>query len=815
MDDQDHLDEQYDEHQYTPEHGYPSEHGLDEHLNDAEPYGADDVNGPNDESFYDPVAHAESHNVEYEQGNDSIDYEPPSPSYPYPEDQLPPDYELQTDDLDGRDTSGNPRHVSELYTQDVLANELDQSSSVISEYLKSRDPDWNNVPQRTEPLNLLELPVDVLRLIVKEVCCVSTPCRCVRSLLTSFQITHTNDLTSLALTNSTLHNLAIPHIYSRFDIVWPDALITPTEAKSVDALTYGLSTLCLGSSFARTTSKLRMNGKSTGPLAKFAGNDYAKFTRKFSLGNGPGDWVSEYMINKESGKMLGTLVALAVAKMVNLETFIWDMPTGVLADIFMALASLPDSSESGECQLERVWVRWHDNSDIGVSSSSSSSPGPAAAPTAVVPAGSTLTPIGISLPSTAAHPPPKPAIVYSGNHVEYPTFSVLPPLKRLTVLDIDELAYLDELSVLIERSAETLQELRIGISTKAVQHDFVQTWDGPDLAQVDHNASWPGESSIGERRLGGVLGVLVGRIYDIRRKAKANGGPVTSPLDGVLNSETPTATSPSTAPSPTLEEEPASAVSQSQPDPAVLDDTASPVLDTDLKSPSSAVDPPACESPPRARLTGKLKLKTFELERVPLSMQVCSQAIDWTVLTNLTILECAQHENLWKLLKKQFQPQPQVSGYGISPTSSKPMPDAPPKYVLNLKHIQTDVTSPALIAFMRETLAPDTLETLFLQDRRRVGSGGASVPPPVTLDTIFRGAIKRHRGSLRRLLLDSSAKSTSGGSNADTLRWRSWCLHTKILQYLTSMRMSNLRELSVSINYNDWVCCSYCFCPLH
>lgn len=590
--------------------------------------------------------------------------------------------------------------------------------------------------------------------------------------------------------------------------MWPDAHTTTTEAKSVDALTYGLSTLCLGSPFARTTRRLRKDTESTaGPLAKFAGNDYAKYTRKFSLGNGPNDWVSEYMISKESGKMLGTLVALAVAKMVSLETFIWDMPTGVLSDIFMALASLPDNSESGECQLERIWIRWHDNSDAGVSSSSSSSPGPAAPSSAVVPAGSTLTPIGISLPSTAAHPPPQPTIPYSENHVEYPTFSVLPSLKSLTVLDIDELAYLDEMSVLIERSAETLQELRVGISAKAIHHDFVQTWDGPELAQVDHNASWPGESSIGKRRLGGILGVLVGRIYDIRRKAtEPKAEPVSTQHGDVASSQTPTATSPTTSPS--LGNGP-SALPGSQPSPSALGGTPIPVLDTSLASrPSSVVEPartPAPATPPRARLTGKLKLTTLELERVPLSMQVCSQAFDWSLLTNLTVLECAQHENLWKLLKKQFLPQPQVSGYGISPTSSKPRPNAPLQYVLNLKCLHTDVTSPALIAFIRDTLAPNSLETLFLQDRRRITSA-SSATPPVTIDTIFKGAIKRHRSSLRRLLLDSSAKSLSGGaSNSDNTRWRSWCLPTEILQYTTSGRMSNLRELSVAIDYKDWV----------
>lgn len=634
-------------------------------------------------------------------------------------------------------------------------------------------------------------------------------------LLTYPEITHTNDLTSLALTNSTLHNLAIPHIYSRFDIVWPDAHTTQLEAKSVDALTYGLSTLCLGSAFARTTRRLRGNGNTTpGPLAKFAGNDYAKYTRKFSLGNGPNDWVSEYMITKESGKMLGTLVAMAISKMVNLENFIWDMPTGVISDIFMALASLADSSETGRCNLERIWIRWHDNSDTGASSSSSS-PGPAAAaPTAVVPAGSTLTPIGISLPSTAAHPAPKPTIAYSENHVEYPTFSVLPPLKSLAVLDIDELAYLDEISILIERSAESLQELRIGISPKAIHHDFVQTWDGPELEQVDHNASWPGESKIGERRLGGILGVLVGRIYDIRRKPVKAQSLSLSLSNAAWSEQTysqsyATNVQPLPVPSPGAPPSSNDAVAATvQSESPSTGAAAIPKLDTSLLSrPLSRLDPLTIsdsKTPGRKRLEGKLKLKTLELERVPLCMHVCSRAFDWTVLTNLTILECAQHENLWKLLKKQFQPQPQVSGYGISPTSSKPVPNAPLQYALNLKHIHTDVTSPALITFIRETLAPNSLQTLFLQDRRRPGGSAGSGPPPVTIDTIFKGAIKRHRSSLRRLLLDSSAKSTSSG-NAEVVRWRSWCLPTEITAYITSGRMPNLKELSVSIEYKDWV----------
>lgn len=148
---------------------YSSDHEPDP---DAHAHAHDDTDySANDDLYYDPDAHAESHNVDYDQDNDNIDYEPPSPSFPYPDDQLPPDSELQFDDLDARDgESRNPRHVSELYANDVTGNEPDQDNSVISEYLRSKDPDWDNVQQRTEPLNLLELPVDVLRLIVKEVC---------------------------------------------------------------------------------------------------------------------------------------------------------------------------------------------------------------------------------------------------------------------------------------------------------------------------------------------------------------------------------------------------------------------------------------------------------------------------------------------------------------------------------------------------------------------------------------------------------------------------------------------------------------------
>jgi hypothetical protein len=77
-----------------------------------------------------------------------------------------------------------------------------------------------------KPKSLLDLPLDILKEIVREV-------------------THTNDLTSLALCHSALHQLTVPHIYSRFDIVWPDSSTHAEPRSGVDALTYGLSTLVM------------------------------------------------------------------------------------------------------------------------------------------------------------------------------------------------------------------------------------------------------------------------------------------------------------------------------------------------------------------------------------------------------------------------------------------------------------------------------------------------------------------------------------------------------------------------------------------
>ena len=170
-------------------------------------------------------------------------------------------------------------------------------------------------------------------------------------------------------------------------------------------------------------------------IRKRRGNYYSQYIRKFSLGNGPKDLVDDYLTNKEQGKMLGTLVALALARMKRLEAFIWDMPTGILGDVWTSLSYLGDRED---CRLERVWVRWHDNAAL-TREQSGHPDGPET--------------VGRSL-----------APRYALERVEHPNFSDLPPLKSLSVLDIDELQYLDEMSVLIERSLDKLRELRVGMA---------------------------------------------------------------------------------------------------------------------------------------------------------------------------------------------------------------------------------------------------------------------------------------------------------------------------------------------------------------
>jgi len=716
--------------------------------------------------------------------------------------------------------------------------------------------------ERKKPLRLLHLPVDILKDIVKEV-------------------THTNDLTSLALCHSALHRLTIPHIYSRFDIVWPDTSVHAEPRSGVDALTYGLATLVMAEEIfgeapgQRREQSNRYTKSGQGRATETAvrrrrGNHYAQFTRKFSLGNGPPDWVQEYLISKEGGKMLGTLVALAVARMQSLETFIWDMPTGILRDVWLALSSLGDRDDGRPCRLEKLWVRWHDSSSADATVAP---PAHVNIHTAPLPALLSPTPL-LGSPAMPPH-----IHLAAFDRVEHPSFSILPPLKSLSVLDIDELAYLDEMAVLIGRSLDKLRELRVGIARHAMTRDWVTVWEGDNLQQVDPHYPTAGSLTIGKKRLGGVLGTLTGFVCDMRRPRivvpdrtrrrspppppavptgaterkvsiappvevqdtmeaqsptifdlvthnAAPSEPTTSLRDIIPEHPSDIASSPESWPPPhgllsptdiALGDDPLVATSrQASPEPTHAVPFIAPPADSvpleherDAGPPlATLVDSFDLPAPPPLYLANMLHLESLELERVPLSVPVLQKAIDWTHLTSLTLLHCQNHEQLWKTLRRTFAPLPKSPTYPHARRTPNSTPRKNGKmsvsgsglemvYPLKLRKVHTNTVSPALISFLKETLAPNSLETLFLQEARSYNSS-------VNVDTIFRGPLRRHRNSLKKVLIDSSEKGADGVP-INSARWRRWMLSREILAFVCGGKMPALRELGGALDYRDWV----------
>lgn len=585
-------------------------------------------------------------------------------------------------------------------------------------------------------------------------------------------------------------------MYSRFDIVWPDTISSSDHPAGVDALSYGLATLVMGENVFHEVPDQDRSGccpqcgcnerhasdllKSDGNRRLRRGNYYAQYTRKFSVGNGPLIWVQEYAVTKETGKMLGTLVAMAVARMVNLESFTWDMPTGVLRDVWIALASLADRP-GHECRLEKVWVRWHDNREHLRSM--------AGTPTAS----------SLALPGGLAPSVNVPPLFQKYGHVEYPTMSILPPLKSLSVLDIDEPSYLDEMSVLIDRSRDRLKELRIGISQKASKADWLKPVGDDWSSQQDAStvSGWP--------RVGGVLAILSAP------GGTSNATPTATNADVTMEKGTPnghnTEGQTQEAPAESQERTGADDAQQSLPqysDASVGKDLAAASQaeqsPADIPETKSSLQPSvrSFESSSSSTASGgeqahtRLRLETLELERVHLST-VILRVLDWTRLTNLTILHCEDHEKLWRTLRRHYTPSGTRSSGGKSGKYGKGKGDV---YPLKIKHLHTDAVSHSLLLFLRDAIAPNSLENLVLQEAPLYDS-------IVSVDAIYRSVIRKHRLSLRKLLVDSTDRTSTHEMHIP--RWQRWMFNREIISFITSGRMPQLRELGMTMHSKDWV----------
>jgi hypothetical protein len=471
------------------------------------------------------------------------------------------------------------------------------------------------------------------------------------------------------------------------------------------------------------------------------------------VGNGPLAWVQEYAVTKETGKMLGTLVALAVARMVNLETFIWDMPTGVVRDVWMALSSLANRP-GRDCRLERVWVRWHDNTE------------------------NAMRPASGLLPSASV----SPLVRYS--HVEYPSISILPPLKSLSVLDIDEPSYLEEMAVLIDRSRDRLTELRIGISSRVYQCDWLKPRSAASAqedASDENPHNWP--------KAGGVLEVLSGKWQDY-----FGHGEISVQPSSIKKGFTGEQVMSHDELIETISDGDSTSSESQSPNHLTGNKVAASTTVQAVSGVSDKVPSASCYSTSRTETESDriLRLEILELERVFLCIPVILKAIDWTRVTTLTILRCDGHEKLWRALRRQYAP----SAFRNTPSYAKNQDDQS-EYPLRIKHLHTDSVSPYLLLFIKDAIARNTLETVFLHEAPMYDS-------IVHIEAIYRNIIRAHRLSLKKILIDSTERSPNG-TEVGTSRWRKWMFTRKMISFITSGRMPKLRELSMTINSKDWV----------
>lgn len=546
--------------------------------------------------------------------------------------------------------------------------------------------------------------------------------------------------------------------------------------------------------------------------------------------------------------MLGTLVALTVARMPNLEAFVWDMPTGVLRDVWYALGNRPDGQKS---RLEKVWVRFHDNKEVVASADTPVLSNHNASLAVSNGTQATLPPnLGTANGTSASISP----IDISYQNTECPCFSILPPLKSLTVLEVDECSYLAEMSILMKRSIDTLRELRVGVSSS-----YQTTFDNLEPSHLNR----PEMQYLLE---GGVLGLIMSKLYDCRARSSRAVSQARSsdPKASLAIAASNTASqelpqhptlhlSPSAAVDELLSVEPATVKLPDSPEvekhAVASGDAFEPGSNGDSQQPSSKLilravtashstpdilgseslaDPQkrpesgedylsnasglkdssesanAHESNMNQRL--RLRLKTLELEKVHISVPVLQHSIDWTILTSVTILQGSGHEQLWKFLRKAYSPKiiPSASILSSqSPTGHSPRSQlrsglesiSASDYRLTLRRLHTDSVSAALISFLKETLAPNSLEWMILQDRGKNAS-------TVTVESIYRGPLRYHRSSLKKISIDSSS-APSGGTRSS--RWKRWQLSREILTFITSGKMSSIRELGMAVDYKDWV----------
>lgn len=513
--------------------------------------------------------------------------------------------------------------------------------------------------------------------------------------------------------------------------------------------------------------------------------NYARFTKDFCISNGEPHQVAKYSIATDSGRMMGTLAALALSRMINLQTFTWDMPTGIVRGVWRALANLgSETIQAGTARhpLQSVWVRLPNCEEA-----------------------SRRWPHRRRFPRQTANWSAHLRLLHRPvPHSERPNFSVLSNLSSISVLSIDQVTYLEELSILIRKSVTQLCTVRISLTPSLCV-------ESQEFCKEEHNVvheflSEPGMAAL---RANGVIGLLMSKIGDcdgrgntIRGSESQSIGNDVHRLEATQQKDLELSANSAgkqnvhiTASSGDNVGSLASTSSSERfrlscysPHPSVLgtlmNKNQNHEKETQELSTSSEATSKFDERDdgrliaPVSQSRQQLKLEVLAFENVPLSVPVLMRAVDWRFLTDITILRCKSAEQLWEAFNESYFAQNEINS---STSTEEGVTTA--QYPLRLRKVWTDALSNALISFLSDHVASNSLECLLLgapseSDSRR----------DVSIHSLCHGLIQHHCSSLRKLSVAN------------------YGIDREIVTYITSGKMPRLQELALGINVYDWVC---------
>lgn len=194
--------------------------------------------------------------------------------------------------------------------------------------------------------------------------------------------------------------------------------------------------------------------------------------------------------------------------------------------------------------------------------------------------------------------------------------------------------------------------------------------------------------------------------------------------------------------------------------------------DSDRNSQGNALAPSAGKSSDEEmrdyiRANHGLQLEELSLYLIPLKASILARALDLNVLKRLTLLNVGPQDPFWLLLARLQNHSAQIS----------------------FRSIHTDNVSLPFLEFLRTF---EGLDELFLLERNTKGDADASSSKTVVnVTTIRKIALRKHIGTLKRLLIRNDNDET-------------WDMDAHTIRFLSG-KGASLIELAISLNMKHFV----------